>query len=409
MNILLVNHYAGSPELGMEFRPYYMAKEWVKQGHKVLIVGATYSHLRKRQPQKAGREIIDGIDYYWVKTNEYKGNGIGRIISMFLFVFKLFFRHKKQWREFLPDVVIASSTYPLDIYPARKIAKKYNAKLIYEVHDLWPLSPMELGGYSKWHPFIWIMQKAENYCYRMSDVIVSMLPKAEEHMKAHGLQKGKFNYIPNGIVLSDWEKPENIPEEHQLLLSDLHNNGKFIVGFAGAHGIANSLYSVIDAVAILSSQDIVLVLVGNGQEKENLIQYVQRRKIDNVYFLPPVNKLAVPCLLKEMDILYIGLQKQSLFRFGISPNKMFDYMMAAKPIIQAIAAGNNLVREADCGVDVEPDNTNEIGQAILALKSMSKEEIEQMGENGKRFVLLKHTYQVLGDNFLNVMINLVKK
>lgn len=408
MNILLINHYAGSPELGMEFRPYYMAKEWTKQGHKVLIVGATYSHLKKKQPLQSGRQNIDGVDYYWVKTNEYRGNGIRRLLSMFLFVFKLLFLNKV-YKEFKPDIVIASSTYPLDVYPAGKIAKEYNAKLIYEVHDLWPLSPMELGGYSKWHPFILIMQKAENKCYKISDAIVSMLPKAEKHMKEHGLQNGKFNYIPNGIVLSDWEKPENIPEEHQLLLGQLHSNGKFIIGFAGAHGIANSLYSVIDAVAMLSSQNIVLVLVGNGQEKGNLIKYVERKKINNVYFLPPVNKFAIPSLLTEMDILYIGLQKQSLFRFGISPNKMFDYMMAAKPIMQAIDAGNNLVREADCGVDVEPDNINEISQAILTIKSMPKEQIEQMGLNGKRFVLSKHTYQVLGENFLRVMINLVNK
>ena len=85
MHILLINHYAGSPELGMEFRPYYMAKEWVKAGHQVLIVGGSFSHLRKVQPQ--GKEdLIEGIHYRWVKLNAYKGNGIGRIRSMFSFV-----------------------------------------------------------------------------------------------------------------------------------------------------------------------------------------------------------------------------------------------------------------------------------------------------------------------------------
>ena len=117
-------------------------------------------------------------------------------------------------------------------------------------------------------------------------------------------------------------------------MSKLQKEGKLIVGFAGAHGIANSLYAVIDAVSSLTEQNVVLVLVGGGQEKENLIRYTHKKGIANVYFLPPINKLAIPNLLKEMDVLYIGLQKQSLFRFGISPNKMFDYMMAAKPIIQ---------------------------------------------------------------------------
>ena len=88
MNILLINHYAGSPELGMEFRPYYMAKEWVKMGHQVLIVGGSFSHLRKVQPQ-GEEDLIDGIRYRWVKLNTYKGNGVGRIRSMFSFVSKL--------------------------------------------------------------------------------------------------------------------------------------------------------------------------------------------------------------------------------------------------------------------------------------------------------------------------------
>ena len=408
MNILLINHYAGSPELGMEFRPYYMAKEWVKMGHQVLIVGGSFSHLRKVQPQ-GEEDLIDGIRYRWVKLNTYKGNGIGRIWSMFSFVGKLWWRYKKYIGDFEPDVVIASSTYPLDIYPARRIAKYYGAKLVYEVHDLWPLSPMELGGYSKRHPFIMIMQKAENDCYKNVDAVVSMLPLAEEHMKAHGLAAGKFYYVPNGIVLADWKNPTGLPEEHGILLNELHKKGKFIVGFAGAHGITNSLYAVIDAVALVEKQDVVLVLVGGGQEKNNLIKYTQKKKIDNVYFLPPVNKLAIPSLLKEMDVLYVGLQRQSLFRFGISPNKMFDYMMAAKPIIQAIDAGNNLVGEADCGIDVEPDNVGEISKAILALKSMPEEERRRLGENGKKFVLSNHTYQVLGKRFFDIMNNLIKK
>ena len=143
MKILLINHYAGSPNLGMEFRPYYVTKGWVKLGHEVLIVGGSYSHLRKVQPQSC-EEMIDDVRYRWVKVNPYKGNGIGRIISMFSFVTKLYCNYRRYLRNFKPDIVIASSTYPLDIYPAYRIARHYHAKLIYEVHDLWPLSPDDL-------------------------------------------------------------------------------------------------------------------------------------------------------------------------------------------------------------------------------------------------------------------------
>jgi hypothetical protein len=407
MNILLVDHYAGTPELGMEFRPYYMAKEWIKAGHQVLVVGGTFSHLRKNQPYK-GKQNVNGVDYYWIKTNTYKGNGVGRIYSMFLFVFKLMFFHQKIYKEFNPDIVIASSTYPLDIYPVRKIARKYHAKFIYEVHDLWPLSPIELGGYSKKHPFIWVMQKAENFAYKHVDAVVSMLPKAKDYMMEHGLLESKFYYVPNGIVESDWQNPKDLRGEHLSFLEKLRTDNKFIVGFTGAHGIANSLQVVIDAVSMLVDRNIVLVLVGTGQEKERLIHYVKTQKISNVYFLPPIDKLMIPSLLKCMDVLYLGLQKQSLFRFGISPNKIFDYMMARKPVIQAIEAGNNLVQEAKCGIDVEPDNVVEISRAICDLQKMSEEQRLQLGENGYRFVMNNHTYSVLGQKFLDVMININK-
>jgi glycosyltransferase involved in cell wall biosynthesis len=404
MNILLINHYAGSPELGMEFRPYYLAKEWIKHGHKVLIIGATYSHLRKKQPAK-GEQTIDGIDYYWIKTNTYKGNGIGRIYSMFLFVFKLFFS-SKTYKNFLPDIVIASSTYPLDIYPAHKIAKRYQAKLIYEVHDLWPLSPIELGGFSKYHPFIMTMQKAENDSYKWVDAVVSLLPNAEEHMLAHGLAKNKFYYIPNGIVVDDWKRASELLDAHLNLLTELKAKGKFIIGYTGAHGIANSLDTIIKAVEFFIDENVALVLVGTGQEKERLQKYVKESKITNVHFLPPVNKLAIPTLLKWTDVLYIGLQKQSIFRFGISPNKIFDYMMAKDPIIQAIDAGNNIVKDANCGLYAEPDNVGEIVDAIRKLLQMTDDEREQLGENGYQYVMKYHTYDVLGKKFLNIMENI---
>ena len=124
MNILYINHYAGSPMYGMEYRPYYLTREWLKMGHKVTIIAASYSHVRSKNPicqKEIQKEIIDGIKYIWIKTPEYKGNGIKRVVSIFSFVGKLFKYSKKVVREINPDILIASSTYPLDIYPAYRI------------------------------------------------------------------------------------------------------------------------------------------------------------------------------------------------------------------------------------------------------------------------------------------------
>lgn len=165
MNILLINHYAGSDYHGMEFRPYYMAREWVNMGHNVTIIAADFSHLRKKNPnikEDFEEEIIDGITYVWVKTPEYHGNGVGRIKNISTFMYKLRISYKKVADKYKPNAVIASSTYPLDIYPAHRIAKRSNAKLFFEIHDLWPLTPMEIGGYSKNNPAIVLLQRAKS-------------------------------------------------------------------------------------------------------------------------------------------------------------------------------------------------------------------------------------------------------
>ena len=188
----------------------------------------------------------------------------------------------------------------------------------------------------------------------------------------------------------------------------MKRQGKFIIGYTGAHGQANSLKCIIDAVSTLEKENVALVLIGSGQEKDRLQKYVIDNEITNVCFISPQPKELIPVCLNQMDVLYIGLQRQSLFRFGISPNKMFDYMMAAKPIIQAIEAGNNLVKEADCGVYAEPENVEAIAQAVLKLKAASSEEREKLGKNGYEYVLKYHSYDVLTERYLNILTNLVK-
>lgn len=401
MNILLINHYAGAPELGMEFRPYYLAREWQKMGHQVLIVGATFSHLRKKQPSK-GYQTIDGVNYLWLSTNKYSGNDIGRFVSMLCFVFQLFV-HFSTLKKFNSDVVIASSTYLLDNYPARRIAKASHAEYVYEIHDLWPLSPIELGGMSPHHPFIRIMQRAENFAYKNCDKCVSILPKANAHAVKHGLAPQKFFCVPNGIVESDWKNPMELVGEHADLLKQLHAEHKIIVGFTGAHGVANSLQPLIGAVGMLAEKNIALVLVGTGQEKARLIRYAADQGWTNVYFLPSVGKQMIPSLLKNMDILYVGLRKRALFQFGISPNKIFDYMMASKPILQAIEAGNDLAKDADCGITVEPDNVAKIADAITTLANMAEKDRDRLGQNGHDYVLKYHTYDVLAKQFIDIL------
>jgi glycosyltransferase involved in cell wall biosynthesis len=138
-------------------------------------------------------------------------------------------------------------------------------------------------------------------------------------------------------------------------------------------------------------------------EKENLILKAKSRDQKNVIFLPTVGKEAIPALLDEFDALYIGLKGDPLFMFGVSPNKLMDYMMAAKPVIHAIKAGNNMVAESSCGISISPDNPDEISDAVLRLMSLPKMERAKMGQNGKTYIIANHDYRILAERFIAVV------
>lgn len=406
MNIVLINHYAGTMRHGMEYRPYYLAREWVRTGHRVQILAASYSHLRARQPQLGGRSVldesIDGIAYRWYRTPAYRGNGLGRVRNMLAFLWAIWRDARHVAQACKPNVVIASSTYPMDIWPARRIARFAGAKLIYEVHDLWPLTPIELGGMSKWHPFILWVQWAESYAYRHADTVVSMLPRTLEYMVSKGLNATKWHYVPNGINEKEWSKPSTLPEEIAAELNRVHCKGLAIVGYAGGHGLANALDTLLDAAKGMQTE-VEVVIVGAGPERERLMRRVGDERIQNVTMLPPLPKLSIPSFLAKIDIAFIGAPRQKLYKFGISPNKLMDYMMARKPIVMAIEAGNDPVTEAGCGRTVPPEDPPTIRKAILELAALSPEKRAALGARGRTYILAHHSYPVLAKQFLDTL------
>lgn len=401
MNILLINHYAGSIEMGMEFRPYYLAKEWKKLGHTVYIIAGDYSHLRINNPTVENdfqQEEIDGINYIWFKTGYYEGNGVKRAMTMARFVGKLIFNANKIVSAVKPDVVIASSTYPLDTYAAQLIAKKSKARLIHEVHDMWPSTLTEIGGMSKTNPFVVVMQIAENSAYKHSDYVVALPAMARPYMEKHGLKKGRFVNIRNGVVLEDWENPASLPEEHFQKLSELKKDN-FIVGYFGGHALSNALDTLLDSAKELTGSGIHIVLVGDGVEKPRLMERAKAENIENVTFLPPVPKKAVPSLVSFFDCSYVGSLDSPLYRFGICMNKIFDSMMAGKPVVCAINTPDTLITDHQCGVMVKAGDPKEIANAFINLRSFPAQKLQIMGDNGKKAVLEQYNYTSLALRF----------
>ena len=405
MNILMISHYAGAPQYGMEFRSYYMAREWVRIGHRVTVVGAAFSHLRKVQPP-VGHETLEGVNYLWLPTTHYEGNGIKRVLSMFQFCCQVY-KHSRELIDFKPDIVIASSVYTFDLYPCRHIARRTGAKLVYEVHDLWPLSVITIGGYSRKHPFILMLQHCENYAYRHCDMVVSILDKAFPHMQRHGLSEDRFCCVPNGYLKEEWENIDNIsiPKEHEELLTRLHQEGKIIVGFAGGHTQSTAMDVLLDAAGLLKERsNLAFVLVGNGPQKTELMTKAKNENLSNVFFLPPIDKNSIPKLLQQFDICYAGGIHSSLHRYGTSFNKIIDYMLAAKPIVKSVDEPGCEVERVGCGIQVEAENASQVRDAIVTLANMSEEERENMGAKGQKYATENLEYHALSQQFIDYVM-----
>lgn len=413
MNILLINHYAGSVRHGMEYRPYYLAREWVRRGHQVQILAAQHAHVRRETPALDGRdhldETIDGIRYRWLRTPAYEGNGLGRVRNMFAFVARLWRDAGRIAASLRPHAVIASSTYPLDIWPAHRIARLSGARLLHEVHDLWPLSPMELGGYSRLHPFIMLLQAAEDHACRHADAIVSMLPKVHSHLEARGMAPGRLHIVPNGFDPNEWQAaPAPLPEPLAGLLARLRADGKTVVGYAGSHGTANALETLIEAAARLRREALAFVLVGDGPDKAALRRRAISLRLDNLHFAEPVPRAAIPALVGAIDIGFLGWRRQPLYRFGISPNKLLDYMMGARPVLHAVDAGNDPVAEAGCGLSVAPEDPEAVATGLRRLLALGPEARLRMGARGRDYALRHLAYPVLAERFLDVLEQEVK-
>ena len=404
MNILLINHYAGSKEYGMEYRPYYLAREWVKQGHCVTILGASFSHLRQNQPKVERdfqEEDIDGIKYVWFKTPEY-GGSFARIKNIIVFLWKLRKNVKKIAKLYAPNLVIASSTYPLDNIPTHKIAVAANAKYCYEIHDLWPLSPMLIGGYSKYHPFILAMQYGEDYAYKHVDKVVSLLWNAEEHCKERGLPSGKFVCIPNGYNPDEWSDEKfklPLPEYHQKAFDSL--SGETIVGFAGGFAASGAVITLVKSAAELRKrEDVHFVLVGKGPEQSAYEQVIKEQNLTNISILPSVPKNLIPAINKHFDIAYLGGVHSELHQYGTSYNKMTDYMLCSLPIVQSVDEPGSVVERVGCGIRVEAENVKAVANAIIKLADMTADERAAMGRKGKEYVEENLPWSKLAEDFL---------
>lgn len=398
--VWFVNQYAGSPFHGMEFRHYELGRAMAARGHTVVVITGSYSHLFTQQPATTGTysmQDVGGLTYCWVKVPSYRRAASGRrVLNMAAFMVRLYRLPVGSLPA--PDAIVVSSPSLFPILPAERWSRRWGARLVFEVRDIWPLTLQELGGLSRRHPLIAMMSWFERRAYRVADAVVSVLPAARSHLESHGMAPPKLRIIPNGVGPEAFLEPSD-PAPQQVRAAIARH--AFNVGFVGTLGSANALETLIGAARLLAGEDIGFVVVGQGSEEHRL--RAMASDVGSVVFVGSVAKSNVPATLRGFDVCYVGYRRSSLYRFGISPNKLFDYMAAAQPIILAASAANDPVGEAQCGITVEPDNPAALARAIVYLQQISPAERTRLGANGRAYVERVHSYANLAQQYLPVL------
>lgn len=401
--VWIIYQYASTPETGLGGRHYYLGHQLAKLGYRVYLIASSAHHLLRRKPhiEKSfeTQTLSENFNFVWVKMPDYaEAHSKQRVLNWFLFPWRI--QKLSRVINFKPDTVLYSSPSPIGFLGAQRLARKYSARLVFEVRDIWPLTLTEIGGYSSKHPLIRMMQWVEDKAYRDSDAVVSNLKNAHKHMASRGMDSTKFTWIPNGISIDEVEQAEGLEPQQ---LEEIPKN-KFVIGYAGTFGLANDLPTLLGAAKELKNHpDIVFVLVGGGKDKEGLVAYADKHGLDNVIFMGSVEKRRIPSILSCFDVLVVGAKKQPMYRFGVSPNKLFDYLAAGKSIIYHIDSGDyQPVKEARCGYEVQPESPLEIAAAVLKLFNMTKSDRELMGRNGRLAALEQYEYSQLAKKLARV-------
>jgi len=387
-------------------RVYYFARAFQELGANVSVLSGSYSHKYYQLPDVRGPvqyENIDGIRYCWIRTTSYRGAGLGRLMNNLQFALRL--RHMAKELDLpSPDALIASSPPPFLVPACRRIARRLGARFYFEVRDLWPLTLIAMGRISRWHPLSLLLGYCERLGYRSATAVISSLPNALEYTRPRGCDSERFEYIPNGVhVALTRQSSEEIPSEVSQQLSAFSN--RFVVGYVGAHTPANSLSVLLQAATMLKSdRSIGFVLVGDGSAKRNLMKVAAEKDLRNILLLDAIPRTQVQAMLQRFDCCYVGLlELPELYQYGVSMNKMFEYMLAAKPVIASLSSPGNPIEVSGGGVIVPPETAAPLAEAIQQLALAPSDQRAAMGRRGREYVVREHDIGLLAKRYLKLL------
>ncbi len=388
MKIWLINNYNMLPEHGQLNRNYNFGKCLRDLGHEPIAFVGSHPHNTRLQ-------LIEGQEKYkiyqdkpfpWVlvKTRNYEGSKISRVLSMLEF-----YRNMKIAAEHFekPDAIIGSSAHPLAALLAIQLGRKFDCKGIVEIRDLWPESIVSYGIMSARNPIIYLMRKFEKWLYMHADAVIFTIEGGYDYIRDQGWDKEipekKIHYINNGIDLTQFDYNKKY---FTIQDKDLGNKNLFKVIYTGSIRHVNNLGKLIDVAKLIKNPNIKFLIWGDGDELARLQERIRNENIKNFVFKGRVDKKYVPYITSKADLNVVHGNGAPVLKYGISGNKIFEYMAAGVPILETSYSNYSPVISSGGGLVVDSGNIKDIAMKIDQIASFSKEKLDEYGTHAREGV-----------------------
>ena len=382
--------------IGTIVRHHNLAKYIDKEKYNVYVISSSAVHNSDfnfiTDNKKYKVHNIDDVNYVHIKANQYKGNGLKRIISILQFYWNTKTARRKLEKEIgKPDVVYASSPVPTAAILGLRIAKKSKAKSIVEVRDLWPDSIVSFNVAKKNNILVKILYYIEKIMYVKADKLVFTMAGGKEYIQtkkyAKKIDLNKIYNINNGVDIAQYE--DNSKKYFVNEDTELNDSSTFKLLYAGSIRKAYNVKQILELAQKIQENkfdNVKIFLYGNGNEKEQMIEFCRENNINNVIFRDFVDNKYIPYIMSKCNICLLHGQNVDIFKYGTSQNKMFAYLFSGKPIISSFYNPYELIEKNGCGITLRNNTLDEYYDAFVKIYNTYDENKEKYKENDKKLL-----------------------
>lgn len=392
----------------MEARPISLSKVFAAHGWQPVVITQSYHHGSRKylydDPIKF-TEPFDGVKYVYLKTSPMYKSNAARLVNMMDFCRKL---RKYQYviaeKTGRPDFVTAAEDNPFLPLSGYRTAKRFGAKFITEIRDIWARGLTEVAGLSKFHPLVLLIELLDKLAYRRSDAIITSMPYAYKYIEeVSGVNREKVFWIANGINTREVDQALTSSEELPADLKDYLTQHKCFV-YAGSIVTGERVDYLLKAWQYLQDTDIHLAVIGEGNQKPMIEDMIQKLCLKHVKTFPAVPRLLLP---KALDLAFGCVSYRvtsNIYQYGLSVNKLNDYLYSGKPVIFACSAPN-VVRDA--GHFALPTSDPEVyARKVREVCRLTPEQLADLAEKGREIIRRDYDYEVLGRKYIAMLESL---